>query len=944
MLFCKDDDGVHTKGDCIIRSQETLEVVTSTDIACCNYDVISRVPQPIVQYIRSRVVSSLEASDYHQVIVQLDHLAQSQTTQPPNLITKCIILLGRGLAYYKLGRHHEAAPCFRELVEACRPDPSLRGTQSLVFCYLGDIASAGSSHEEAARLYEQAATHHSKDSLGDAYLIQVTSLAHIAIKWGQALRKMSKIMQAVTAFKKAIAMAMDKKEEMLARSSLGNTLQSLGDNQGAIDEYILAILIAQEQGDNVSLGWHHGNVGNAYLGKGERDKALHHLTKSLELTLVHETTPQAIGRAYNNLGTAYQALGEVERAQEHYALALDQSIFGQDLPGQARAHGNLGNVSMLKKEYARAHQSYSEVLQLSSDWSLRSVAHHNRGCCLYEEAEGTRTGLTSSQPLPEQVRKLYEDAGKDFLEVVKYHEETLHTIRGSPQGLSLSVSLFDANSSTFQRLVDCLFVLGRSEDALVVAEQCRSRTLGELLLKRSPQKWTPPISYEEMCAIVQSQPHTVVYFAYTGPRLIMWALNPYGGKVTMAAVYVDVNKDLFGGKTLDFHLRYDLPEIIADSDHELFGYHDYKERSPLHQLFEVVGKPLLELLRRVHMDPEAQQIILVPDSYTTLPITALCDGASFLGDQFTFRIMPSLLTLALIDQSPFNKEPVKLERVDFSRDEEDQFCIVGDPSIPSFVHGGQEVSLGRLPHAAEEARWVADALGTTATLGATATKQHVLRKLQRARVVHIATHGGGSSGYLAFAGGGCGSGRGPVEDKDVLLFPHEVERLTISPTLVVLSSCSSARGKVSADGVTSMARAFLLAGAQAILTTLWKVPDESAGVFAKFFYRYLVDGLTSAQAIHKASLSMRFFKKYAKYVHWGAYQLMGRDIRLSPLPNELIDDFRGNAFPQLEVLTAMESTLLTKAHHPVQVKRGPYRGFPFHYMGVSLAAWWLLYA
>ena len=431
--FCKDGEGGDIIGD-HTRIQET-RVVTSTDISSDVITTLSRVPQPILHHIRSSVINHLQASDYHQVIVLLDHLVQSQTG-PPNLGTKCVALLGCGLAYYKLGRHHEAVLRLQELVETCKPDPSLEGTQSLAYSYLGDIACARNSLEEAAGFYEQAVAHHSRASLGDVFLVQMPSLAHISTRWGQALRKTSKIMQAVTAFNKAIAVATDKKEEMSARASLGNMLQSLGNHQGAIDECSVTILIAQELGDYISLGWSHGNIGNAYLGKGERDKALHHLTKSLDLTLVHEPTPQAIGRAYNNLGTAYQALGEVDRAQEHYVLALDQATFGQDLPGQARAHGNLGNISMLKKEYDVARLSYTEVLNLSSDRSLRSVAYHNRGCCLYDKAEDGRSKSQSSPSLSEEIGKLYEDAMKDFREVVRYHEESLHTIRGSPQGLS----------------------------------------------------------------------------------------------------------------------------------------------------------------------------------------------------------------------------------------------------------------------------------------------------------------------------------------------------------------------------------------------------------------------------------------------------------------------------------------------------------------------------
>ena len=64
----------------------------------------------------------------------------------------------------------------------------------------------------------------------------------------------------------------------------------------------------------------------------------------------------------------------------------------------------------------------------------------------------------------------------------------------------------------------------------------------------------------------------------------------------------------------------------------------------------------------------------------------------------------------------------------------------------------------------------------------------------------------------------------------------------MSPVLVVLSSCDSARGQVKTEGVIGMARAFLSAGAHSVLASLWRVPDESANVFMQFFYQLLVNG------------------------------------------------------------------------------------------------------
>ena len=55
--------------------------------------------------------------------------------------------------------------------------------------------------------------------------------------------------------------------------------------------------------------------------------------------------------------------------------------------------------------------------------------------------------------------------------------------------------------------------------------------------------------------------------------------------------------------------------------------------------------------------------------------------------------------------------------------------------------------------------------------------------------------------------------------------------MVIAPALVVLRSYDSGHGTVKADRVLGMAHAFILAGAQAVMITLWRVPDENAAVF-----------------------------------------------------------------------------------------------------------------
>ena len=161
---------------------------------------------------------------------------------------------------------------------------------------------------------------------------------------------------------------------------------------------------------------------------------------------------------------------------------------------------------------------------------------------------------------------------------------------------------------------------------------------------------------------------------------------------------------------------------------------------------------------------------------------------------------------------------------------------MGNPTIPPFTYNGEPWSLGKLPYATKEARWVAHILQTTPILHERATKNAVLMRIVNSKVIHIATHGSAAAGFLAFAGITSSRSKEAVDSGSVLLYPRDIEKQNVSPALVVLSSCDSGRGEVKADGIQSMARAFILAGAQAVLTTLWQVPDESASVFMQFFY------------------------------------------------------------------------------------------------------------
>ena len=212
------------------------------------------------------------------------------------------VLFGKGLAYYKLTKYSAAIRAFEQMLQESENDPELLGNVYLAHYYIGEIDLGHGRYDQASRHFEQAADAFCTLTIAKRYRIIAPSLAILYSKKGSALNHSHKVMAAVKSYKKAIELGITAKDKLAACTSLGNLYQSLGDNQNAMKQYEDTIQLAEELNDFVYLGWAHGNMGNAYLGLNQKDKALFHLEKSLELTINNEPSPQAIGRAYNNLG------------------------------------------------------------------------------------------------------------------------------------------------------------------------------------------------------------------------------------------------------------------------------------------------------------------------------------------------------------------------------------------------------------------------------------------------------------------------------------------------------------------------------------------------------------------------------------------------------------------------------------------------------------------
>ena len=714
--------------------------------------------------------------------------------------------------------------------------------------------------------------------------------------------------QAQEYHEKALAIRLeigDRKGEAADYGNLGTVFQSLGNYNKAQEYYQKALSIRLEIGDKKGEARDYGNIGTLFSLLGEYDEAQKNLEKALRIQKkLCDRSGEA--RCYGNLGASFLSLRKYPTADKYLqqSLAIAKEI--GDKRGEAAVYGHLGIISCHLQNYEKAQEHHEKALAICKEIGDRDgevVAYKNLGACfhsldIYNVAEKyINRALLISKNIGHNLNefnclrqltllKLSQFNLKEAMSYLFHCIGKFDTLRGFLKDNDhFKTSLLEEHGNFPYKLLSYLLSsTGEPRDALYVEELRRARGLADFmaakysvqeLISGNPQSW-----HGIQNIIPKETDCTCLYISVEKEHARYWILEASGAihfsrkKVSLEKhVVTQLVPDLDEFFTESFRSLGILPQQNCEDrsldDTQSMAPHndnrglvrDYDPKdfkTNLQSCYELIIAPMANLLK----EPE---ILIVPESCMyQVPFAAISDeGGHYLVDTFRIRVVPSLTTLKLIqDSSPdYHSQRGAL--------------IVGDPEVGEVLLKGKRKILKSLPCARKEAEMIGRLLGVTPLTGDRATKEAVLDAINSVSLIHFAAHGDPERGEIALSPN-CPTNF-PPQDENFLLTMADISKVRLRAKMVVLSCCYSARGQIKAEGIIGIARAFLGSGARSVLAARWAIEDTATEQFMRCFYQNLFRGKSASESLHEARKWLRK-NGFEKVSQWAPFMLIGDNV------------------------------------------------------------------
>jgi CHAT domain-containing protein/tetratricopeptide (TPR) repeat protein len=653
---------------------------------------------------------------------------------------------------------------------------------------------------------------------------------------------------------------------------------------GVYDEAIVfaekAQLIAERNNDTYSLPYCLSNTAELILLKDKKlEESEAKMLKAVELFEQQRGGKVDAAVTLNDWGELSMEAGSHKNVRTFLEKALHilEAELGPQHPFTADALGNLARDAYAEGDVANA-RAYATRSVSAKDRQLQTVLKLDEGARLTWQQANARMGAEAIVLRPEQLAGVQLRWKGAVLDSVFEDQALAKSAAADDQGLKdleairkLRRQMSQLASASGERSDE---ERDRLEDELAGAQQ----RLAERFSLGGRVRRNADLTVDVIVPQLSKGWVLVDFLVFSDPKLEKNEREQYGALVTSSGGTADLVR-LGSRKQIDLEIKRLRDAITAGEEESM--------QSAAQKIYSEIWEPLTP-----HLPAEAKGVIISPESdLNFLPFVGLIDSRGvFLGESYAIAYIGSGRDLARKPSGESAKSLVVFadpvfdasgeassakEMVALRSAEADVFGTINLPPLP-----GTKAEAEQLEVIAAGAGWDIKAI-----TGEEATESSV-REAKKPGVLHLATHGFYLNSYSPPAEEGTRGmsvvGLNTQEDKkrnengvdpmrasgvaltgaqqtlklwsqrqapdpetDGILTAEEVASLDLNGTwLVTLSACETGVGEArSGEGVFGLRRAFMMAGAENLLMTLWPVADDAtASIMADFYKEALATG------------------------------------------------------------------------------------------------------
>ncbi|MFT4971544.1 MAG: CHAT domain-containing protein/Tfp pilus assembly protein PilF [Saprospiraceae bacterium] len=683
---------------------------------------------------------------------------------------------------------------------------------------------------------------------------------------------------------------------------IGKLQEKIGFWKAALNEYEKALAINMEiykKESHPTILQNHLQIGKIHLGQKKYDLATNNFRKALTISQkVYNPKHPEVAQIYRNLAACYP--NNLRQSQRYLNKAYEAVGYHE--------RGGLDGIISLT-ELLKILQTQARLLQ-DDEQNKNYLVHLLEAEEIYNEAfqlmDSIKVSFTepgSKQSLLDNYFSIYEDAIKVNYDLYKATDQVTYLHRAfdiaeKSNNTLLVEALNTIDATAFSGIPDSLLQLENQlkidiavQEKLRFEEQQKGAKVDEERLN----------SFTNQIFDLKNQHHSLLQmFTDSFPRF--YELKYAGQSVSVK----DIQTELLTGNQVMVEYfvgdKYLYIFVITQDNFQVipmvkdFPLEAWVEEMRTGIYFYYPARPDAAFLKLKYANiaSELHELLIVPiEKYVT--------GKNLLiipGGMLGYLPFEALLTTPVKESNMnFHKYPYLLKKhsisYNYSATHWQQLLrterMLASENFAGFAPNfmgtdtllSRSAGFGNLKFNRREIVQILKIMQGKGFLNEEATVENFMKFAHQYRILHLASHGvandqTGDYSYLAF-----------YQDSDSLttdiIYVKDLYNLHLAAEMVVLSACETAIGEFQrGEGIVSLARGFFYAGAQSIVTTLWKLDDKSSLELMPAFYKNIESGMTKDAALQQAKLSFlennQDFRAHPLY--WASFVPVGNMKRL----------------------------------------------------------------